>query len=388
MEKISFGGASDAQSKKKKKKKPAPTSGFNIIDDESGFRAETKPQVEQSKLETLLNIKGSDFLRTNEDDDIKPVIVTDIPAERLEEILNLQKEGEINKVRKQKLKEAKKAAKQKQSQWVEIDDEGNKVKAFIGNYTHNLFRKPYLNFIETGLERKEKQRLERKERKREVKRRFLEEQMKKKQRKQELEEKLLGIKPEDFREDEEDKKPKRQRLDTESEGDEDLEKELGITEPKTAPKTASDGMISGLQSVEQLKQGLEQNKRSTQINETEAFDQLKGQKTVYRDKDGKVITDNEMSNLVVSKKDKLRQMNQERLNMWSKGLVQTQGRADRGMEELKAKDEGQEYDRLVDEEFQKAQRFGDPMKEIKKYQKGKASAKDKSVLWSRKVFPP
>ena len=96
MEKISFGGASDAQSKKKKKKKPAPSSGFNVIDDESGFRAETKPQVEQSKLETLLNIKGSDFLRTNDDDDIKPVIVTDIPAERLEDILNLQKEGEIN----------------------------------------------------------------------------------------------------------------------------------------------------------------------------------------------------------------------------------------------------------------------------------------------------
>jgi hypothetical protein len=195
-----------------------------------------------------------------------------------------------------------------------------------------------------------------------------------------LEEKLLGIKPV------EEDQPKRKRHDTDSESDNDSE---DGSKPKDIPKTSLDGMKAGLQSVEELKDNVEKNKKLNQISEKDAFDQIKAQKTIYRDKDGKVITDNQMSDLMVSKKDKLKIMNQERLNMWNKGVVQTQEKyKQKDMEELKAEGNGEEYDKRVDQDYKEAHRFGDPIGEIRKHQKGKATDKDKRVLWSRKIFPP
>jgi hypothetical protein len=207
----------------------------------------------------------------------------------------------------------------------------------------------------------------------------LEEQERKKNRKQELEEKLLGIKP--VKED----TNKRKRHDTDSESDNDSEE----SKPKEIPKKSLDDMKAGLQSVEELKQNIEKNQNTNKLSEKDAFDQIKAQKTIYRDKDGKAISDIQMSDLMVSKKDKLKIMNQERLNMWNKGVVQTQEKfKQKDMEELKADGDGQEYDKLVDQEYKQAHRFGDPISEIRKYQKGKATDKDKRVLWSRKIFPP
>ena len=37
------------------------------------------------------------------------------------------------------------------------------------------------------------------------------------------------------------------------------------------------------------------------MSESQAFDQMKGQKTVFRDKDGKIITDSEMASMLVNK---------------------------------------------------------------------------------------
>ena len=149
-----------------------------------------------------------------------------------------------------------------------------------------------------------------------------------------------------------------------------------------------DVMKSGLQSLDDLKQEIENNKKSTQVDEKDAFDQLKAQKTIYRDKDGKVITESGMGDLVLSKKDKLKKMNQDRLKMWSKGIVQEQGREEDNMEELKTKNDGADYDNAVDRDYKQQNRFGDPLKEIKKHHLGKATDKDRNVLWSRKIFPP
>jgi pre-mRNA-splicing factor CWC26 len=375
MDKFSF----DKESQKKRKKKKSQPSGFNIVDDDNDFQNQGRQQIDKYRASDHTNVMiddqgmisiNKDLLKTANEDDIKPVIVTDISPEQLQEILEAQKEGKINKARKEKMKEVKKAEKKK-AQWIQIDSEGNRVKAIVG-------RLLAITFLETKEERKEKKRRERKEIKQEVKRRFLEEEARKKRRKQELEEKLLGITAVD-------EKPvkRRKRHDTDSESEEDDKpKEL-----VDIPKTSLDNMKSGLQSLDDLKAGMEQNKKLNQIDEKDAFDQLKSQQTVYRDKDGKIITDSEMSSLMISKKDKLRQMNQERLNLWSKGIVQTHEKG-RDEEELKAKNDGKEYDNLVDQELKQQHRFGDPIKEIRKHQKGKASEKDKQVLWSRKVFPP
>ena len=79
-------------------------------------------------------------------------------------------------------------------------------------------------------------------------------------------------------------------------------------------------------------------------------------------------------------------MNEERLNMWNRGVVQIQEKQNK-MQSNKFGKEG-ESDHEYDKELQQQNRFGDPMKEIRKYQRGTATDKDKTVLWSRKVFPP
>jgi len=312
---------------------------------------------------------NKDILKGEEEDDIKPVLVTDMSADKIQDIIAGQKEADIQKQRKKKLKESKKTktkTKKRESQWVEIDNEGNKVKALVENKE----------------DKKERKKREKKDIRKEVKLKFLEEQAKKKLRKQELEEKLLGITAVE----EDDDKPKRRRHDTDSDSDDEEE-----AQEKSKPLNAikMDEMKSGLQSLDDLKKGIEENKKNNQMDEKEAFDQMKAQKTVYRDQNGRVIKGDAMSDMMLNPKDKLRKLNQERLNMWSQGVVQTQEKFNsKDQEELKAENDGKEYDRVVDQEYKEASRFGDPISEIRKHQAGTATDRDKRVLWSRKIFPP
>ena len=236
--------------------------------------------------------------------------------------------------------------------------------------------------LEDKTERKERKKREKKDIRKEVKLKFLEEQAQKKLRKQELEEKLLGITQVD-----ETPKPKRRRHDTDSDSDDN---ELENKEKAQVIHTTKENeMKAGLQSLDDLKSSIEAKNKNNQMSETQAFDQMKGQKTIYRDKDGKIISNDSMGELMLSSKDKLRKMNEKRLNMWSQGVVQTQQKQkSRGIEELKAEKDGEEYDKAIDEEYKTASRFGDPISEIRKHQRGKATEKDKRILWSRKIFPP
>jgi len=114
------------------------------MDDEGDFKTHGKQLLDKyrhaDEASVTVDAQGmmsisKDLLKTSNDDDIKPVIVTDISQEQLQEILAAQKEGDINKVRKRKMKEAKKEkkeSKKKAAQWVQIDNEGNKVKAIVG----------------------------------------------------------------------------------------------------------------------------------------------------------------------------------------------------------------------------------------------------------------
>ena len=72
--------------------------------------------------------------------------------------------------------------------------------------------------------------------------------------------------------------------------------------------------------------------------------------------------------------------------MWNRGVVQIQEKQNKMQSNKFGKED--ESDHEYDKELQKQNRFGDPMKEIRKYQRGTATDKDKTVLWSRKVFPP
>lgn len=152
MEQISFGQPQVKTKKRKQKQKPS--SGFNIVDDDNEFRSQGRQQFEPSMKPNSRNIMvegqgmitiDNKLLKTAEDDDIKPILVTDISAEKLQEILSHQNEEEIQKLRKKKMKHAKKE-KKREAQWVQIDDEGNKVKAFIGN--HALQSKFYVEDTE------------------------------------------------------------------------------------------------------------------------------------------------------------------------------------------------------------------------------------------------
>ena len=114
MDTITFGLPSNAQGKKKKKKQAPATTGFVINDEESNYRNNATEQIitnksrgnNQSVLDYLQNsssIGGDDLpqpisinpdlFKTADDDDIKPVLVTDIPHEQLQEILRIQQEG-------------------------------------------------------------------------------------------------------------------------------------------------------------------------------------------------------------------------------------------------------------------------------------------------------
>lgn len=282
------------------------------------------------------------FKTFDDADDIKPVLVTDMSAEQLQEILNHQKTHESSKDKKKRMKEAKLKEKQKKARWVKIDEEGNTVKAVI----------------ETEAEKHEKKRLKRKERKREIKLKFLEEQNQKKMRRQELMEKL------DLNEN--------KRHDTDSDDSDDSD-DAFKNQLKKPEETRADNMRSGLQTAEELAKEIEENKRSTQMNETEAFDQLKAQKTVIRDKDGRAI--NNTGEGLVSNKDRIVQMNVDRLAMWSKGVVQTQKTV--GNNEVDP-----------ESHLKQGHRFGDPMAEIRLHQRGEATDRDQKKLWSRKIFPP
>ena len=189
-----------------------------------------------------------------------------------------------NKVKKdkEKEKEAKKQVQQRKAQWVQIDNDGNKVKAFI----------------ETDADKTERKRRERKDLKKEIKRKFLEEQEKKKQRKKELEKKLLE--PLEDKANHKEEKHKRKRHDTDSDSDGEVKEEQEVPVPRENAHIG-DSMKSGLQSIDDIKKSIENSKKINQISESEAFDQLKGQKTVFRDKDGKIISENEMASMMVSK---------------------------------------------------------------------------------------
>ena len=121
MDTITFGIDQNTQSKKKKKKQSAPTS-FVINDEEGNFQNNAKDQISSTKrtktnqsvldyLQSSANFDGSnsympqpisinpDLFKTADDDDIKPVLVTNIPHEQLQEILKIQEEGAVNKVK-------------------------------------------------------------------------------------------------------------------------------------------------------------------------------------------------------------------------------------------------------------------------------------------------
>lgn len=176
-------------------------------------------------------------------------------------------------------------------------------------------------------------------------------------------------------------KPKRRRHDTDSDSDEEEKDKQKPAEVNVHTQE----MASGLQSLEDIRKANEAKQKVSMVSEAEAFDNAKGQKAVYRDKDGRIISETEKAESMMSKKDKLKLMNQQRLNMWSRGVVQIQERRDRNQPKDTKEDDG---DKQVDEELKERQRFGDPIKEIRKYQKGNATDKDKTVLWSRKIFPP
>lgn len=388
MEEMMVLGGPTAKKKKKKSKKSkkSANTGIMIMDDEMNFHNEGVKELDKKKAQNQTNIMvegqgmmsiDKDILQEQDDDDIKPVLVTDMSAAKIQEIISGQKEADIQKQRKKKIKESKKKAKKRESQWVEIDKEGNKVKALVGKNSHSY------DFIESKEDRKERKKREKKDIRKEVKRKFLEQQAQKKIRKQELEEKLLGITPVS----DEESKPKRRRHDTDSDSESD--QESAPAKPKSMPTTKTDEMKAGLQSLDDLKKGIEENKKNMQLDEKDAFDQMKAQKTVYRDKDGRVITGDKMDDIMAHPKDKLRKLNEERLNMWSKGVVQTQQKlSQKEKEELKAAGDGEEYEQAVDQEEKQATRFGDPIAEIRKHQTGTATDKDKRVLWSRKIFPP
>ena len=222
--------------------------------------------------------------------------------------------------------------------------------------------------METEAEKIETKRRERKQRMKDIKEKFLQEQMQKKNRKHELEQKLGLV-------DDKSKSPpvaKNRRHDTDSDSDDNSEDEQ--TKKTVAPKqTKLDNAKSGLQTAEDLKKEIEANKQSNIMDEADAFDQLKAQKAVIRGKDGAILDSSQLQK-VGTTKDKIKQMNLDRLSMWSKGVVQTQkrqGQAADGEDDIKQRDW-----------------FGDPMNEIRKYKKGEATDKDKRVLWSRKLFPP
>ena len=300
----------------------------------------------------MISINADLLNGIEQEDDIKPVLVTDIPTEQLQEILDNQKESDKSKAKRKKLKEANKKEKEKKAKWVQIDEQGNKVKAIV----------------ETDAEKQEKKRRERKERKKEIKQKFLEEQLKKKNRKQELENKL-GITEKKV---EPKNKPKRRRMDSDDDNSSDDDKNLSLQAPKPEQPQA-DQSIAGLQTVEEHNRTVNANMQSLKQSEVEAFDQIKQQKAVIRDKDGRKLDQKDIQAAAVTDKEKIAQMNMERLSMWSKGVVQTQ-----------KNDPNDQYDKQLKE----SDRFGDPMKEIRKYQKGTATEKDKKKLWSRKVFPP